>query len=168
MRILSDRENVKKGVDKMTETTKNFLKLSNSLYKLCSRKEMIQRQCTNIGRMECELLNYLNNVSEPVCMNDLSREMKVSHSRITRIIDTLVKKKLVKRFPSKLDRRSWLAEIADKGRQASDMTIKNFIQIQEDLIESLPKDKVQEIFKNIQLYFETYNNVLDAREKEEK
>ncbi|MBN2460179.1 MAG: MarR family transcriptional regulator [Candidatus Cloacimonetes bacterium] len=140
-----------------------YAELSRAVYQLCSKKEMIRRKCLNLGRMECDLLNFLNNINKPVCMNDLSVELKVSHSRITRIIDTLVKKKLVKRFPSKRDRRSWLAEITDKGRKANQQTILDFMNIQEDLINKLPQDKVAEIYEHILLYLNAYHEALDEK-----
>ena len=149
----------------MEEMVKKFLHLSDALYNTCLKKEMIQRQCTNIGRMECELLNYLNKVGQPVCMNDLAKELKVSHSRITRIIDTLVKKKLVKRFPSKQDRRSWLAEITEKGKQDNQQTILDFISIQNKIIQKLPQDKIEEIYDNLELYLKVFNEVLNERER---
>ncbi len=148
----------------MEKKTENYVNLSNDLYKLCSRKEMIQRQCSKIGRMECNLLHYLDKINKAVCMNDLSKEMKVSHSRITRIIDTLVKKKLVKRFPSKRDRRSWLAEISTRGKELSHKTFKDFVEIQEALIKKLPETKVVEIYDNIREYLKYYNLVLDEKE----
>lgn len=138
--------------------------LSKDLYKLCSKKEMIRRKCLNLGKMECDLLNFLNTLDEPVCMNDLSVEMKVSHSRITRIIDALVRKKLVKRYPSKRDRRSWLAVITDKGKKTNKETILDFMNIQKDLISRLPEGKEEEIFENIKLYLEAYHAVLEEKE----
>jgi len=150
----------------MEKMVDKYASLSKQLYSLCSKKEMIRRKCLNLGRMECDLLNYLNTIEEPVCMNDLSVEMKVSHSRITRIIDTLVRKKLVRRFPSKKDRRSWLAEITDKGQKANKQTILDFMNVQEDLINRLPEDKIEEIFVNIQLYLEAYTQALLEKEEE--
>ena len=140
----------------MKTLVEKYADLSKALYGLCSKKEMIRRKCLNLGRMECDLLNFLNNVDKAVCMNDLSVELKVSHSRITRIIDTLVKKKLVRRFPSKRDRRSWLAEITEKGKKANQQTILDFMNIQEDLINTLPQDKVEQIYQDILLYLEAY------------
>ncbi|MBN1327405.1 MAG: MarR family transcriptional regulator [Candidatus Cloacimonetes bacterium] len=148
----------------MKSNVDKFAQLSRALYGLCSKKEMIRRKCLNLGRMECDLLNYLNNIDSPVCMNDLSVELKVSHSRITRIIDTLVKKKLVRRFPSKRDRRSWLAEITDKGKKANQQTILDFMNIQEDLINRLPADKVNEIYECILIYLQAYHNALEEKE----
>ena len=141
-----------------------FADLSKELYRLCSKKEMIRRKCLNLGRMECDLLNFLNTVDHSVCMNDLSVEMKVSHSRITRIIDTLVRKKLVKRYPSKRDRRSWLAAVTEKGKKVNKQTILDFMNIQKDLISRLPEDKVKEILANIKLYLEAYHAALAEKE----
>ena len=144
----------------MENKVDKFLSLSRVLYSLCLKKEMIQRQCSNLGRTECELLNFLDEQEDPICMNDLAVEMKVSHSRITRIIDTLVRKNLVKRFPSKRDRRSWLARITDNGKNASKRTLEDFIAVQERLIEKLPKDKIDEIYNNVDLYLSVFLDVL--------
>jgi len=65
--------------------------------------------------MECMLLNYLNKIDAPANMNELAKVLNVSHSRVTRIMDNLVNKKLVNRQPSDDDRRCWFAIITDKG-----------------------------------------------------
>ncbi len=148
----------------MEKIVDKYAALSKDVYNLCSKKEMIRRKCLNLGRMECDLLNFLNNVEKPVCMNDLSVELKVSHSRITRIIDTLVKKKLVRRFPSKKDRRSWLAEITDKGIKANQQTILDFMNIQEDLINRLPQDQIEDIYEHIKLYMAAYQAALVGKD----
>lgn len=141
-----------------------YADLSKELYSLCAKKEMIRRKCLNLGRMECDLLNFLSTVDDPICMNDLSEEMKVSHSRITRIIDTLVRKKLVRRFPSKRDRRSWLAEITEKGRKANTQTMFDFMNLQKDLISRLSEEKAEEIYANILEYITSYKAALAAKE----
>ncbi len=150
----------------MDKLVNKYSELSKQIYKLCSKKEMIRRKCLNLGRMECDLLNYLTTVKKPVCMNDLSVEMKVSHSRITRIIDTLVKKKLVKRFPSKRDRRSWLAEVTEKGRKTNKQTLLDFMNLQEDLISKLKKDNPETIYKCVKLYTDSYLEALAEKEAE--
>lgn len=149
----------------MKNLVDKYSDLSKELYLLCSKKEMIRRKCVNLGRMECDLLNYLNSVNKPICMNDLSVEMKVSHSRITRIVDTLEKKKLVKRFSSKIDRRSWLTEITKKGKEISKKTILDFMNLQEDLLSRLPKDRIETIYQNINLYLTAYRAALKKKEE---
>jgi DNA-binding MarR family transcriptional regulator len=145
----------------MENKIEKFTQLSNALHALCSRKQMMQRQCIGLGRMECQLLTYLNGLEEPVCMNDLSGVLKVSHSRITRIIDTLVKKKLVRRFPSKKDRRSWLAEITEVGKKAHEQTVEDFRKIQEDLIKILPESETEKMIDYVNQYLAAFNEVLD-------
>jgi len=148
----------------MKDTVQKYAALSGMLYKLCSKKERIRRQCLSLGRMECDLLDYLNQIGEPTCMNVLAEELKVSHSRITRIVDTLVKKKLVKRYPSEKDRRSWLGEVTAKGKVTNENTIIDFLNLQEDLINRLPKDKVEDIYESIKLYVDAYHEALDEKE----
>jgi DNA-binding MarR family transcriptional regulator len=148
----------------MKDAVLKYEKLSGMLYKLCSKKERIRRQCLSLGRMECDLLNYLNQINKPTCMNVLAEELKVSHSRITRIVDTLVKKELVKRYPSEKDRRSWLGEVTTKGKVTNENTITDFLNLQEDLINRLPKDKIEEIYENIKLYVDAYHNALEKKE----
>ncbi len=152
---------MEKKIDKYSE-------LSRELYRLCSRKELIKRQCLNLGRMECQLLHYISDVGEPIRMNELSAALGVSHSRITRIIDTLVRKKYVKRDPSKKDRRSWLAKITEQGQELVDNTTEDFRKIQNQLIKELPKSKVDEIYDNLLLYMKMYNKILDEYKEENK
>jgi DNA-binding MarR family transcriptional regulator len=147
----------------MENTLEKFTQLSNDLYTLCSRKHMMQRQCIGLGRMECQLLTHLNNLEDPVCMNDLAGVLRVSHSRITRIIDTLVKKKLVRRFPSKKDRRSWLAEITEVGKKAHEQTVDDFRKIQEELLRLLPENELDVIVDSLSKYLAAFNDVLDRR-----
>jgi len=148
----------------MKDTVQKYAALSGMIYKLCSKKERIRRRCLSLGRMECDLLNYLNQINEPTCMNVLAEELKVSHSRITRIVDTLVEKELVKRYPSKKDRRSWLGEVTAKGKVTNENTIVDFMNLQEDLITRLPNDKIEEIYENIKLYIDAYHEALDEKE----
>jgi DNA-binding MarR family transcriptional regulator len=150
----------------MEKKINKYSELSKELYRLCSRKELIQRQCFNLGRMECQLLHYISDMGEPICMNELSAALGVSHSRITRIIDTLVRKKYVKRYPSKKDRRSWLAKITDQGQELVDNTTKDFRKIQKLLIQDLPEGKVDEIYDNLLLYMKKYNKILDEHKEE--
>ena len=120
----------------MENAQEKFAALNKEIYKLCSKNSLIHKKCIKLGRMECELLNFLSSIDVPVSMNEMARVLKVSHSRVTRIIDNLVKKKLVKRFPSKKDRRSWLCEITPLGLEANQDALNEFIEIQNRLIEN--------------------------------
>ena len=68
-----------------------------------------------ISTKEMEALRLLFKMKEPSTVGGLTGPLKVSHSRITRIMDTLVRMKYSTRTPSKNDRRSWMAQITKKG-----------------------------------------------------
>ncbi|MCF7912779.1 MAG: MarR family transcriptional regulator [Candidatus Cloacimonetes bacterium] len=141
-----------------------FTKLSKELNTLCVKRESMTRKQLSLGRIECDLLQYLHDLNTAICMNDIAEKLNVSHSRITRLIDTLVEKGLVQRFPSRRDRRSWLAKITDKGKRTAGESVNDLVSIQKKLIEKFPSENMEEIFNHVMIYLTTYNEVL--REKE--
>lgn len=150
----------------MKTIAERFAELSGQIYNLCSQKELVRRKCLNLGRMECRLLNFLYNSKDPICMNDLAVQMQVSHSRITRLIDALVTKGFVERFPSKIDRRSWLAHITKKGKEINERTNHEFLELQKELINNLPKEDVKSILNYLNDYVEAYTIALEKKENE--
>ncbi|MDP8211330.1 MAG: MarR family transcriptional regulator [Candidatus Stygibacter australis] len=148
----------------MEKNLVKFAKLSKELNTLCQKREIMTRKQLNLGRIECDLLQYLHDLNTAICMNDIAEKLNVSHSRITRLIDTLVEKGLVERFASRRDRRSWLAKITAKGRKIASESIQDLMIIQEKLIEMFPTENIDEIFNHVMIYLTTYNELL--REKE--
>jgi len=142
-----------------------FANISTDLYQLCSQKELTRRKCLSMGKMECNLLYHLSSVEEPQCMNDLSVALGVSHSRITRIVDNLVYKKYVHRFPSTRDRRSWLAELTPEGETANEESVNEFLGIQLDILEELPEDKIETILESVSLYIDSYKKALKKKKE---
>lgn len=148
---------------------KKFVKelgeISSELYNLCSKKELTRRKCLNLGKMECDLLFFLAGIGKPQCMNDLAVNLGVSHSRITRIVDNLVYKKYVRRFPSEKDRRSWLTELTKEGAAANQRSIDEFLGIQMSILDELPEEKIATIIESVNIYIDSYKKAL--RKKEE-
>lgn len=152
----------------MAKQLSQFTRLSKELNSLCVKKESLTRKYLNLGRIESDLLQYLNNLNTAICMNDIAEKLNVSHSRITRLIDTLVEKGLVERFPSRRDRRSWLAKITRKGKATANDNIHDLEQIQEKIIERFPAENVEEIFHHVMIYLKIYNEVLKEKELKKK
>jgi DNA-binding MarR family transcriptional regulator len=112
--------------------------------------------------MECQLLNHLFVVKEPVNMNELAKVLNVSHSRITRIMDNLVSKKLVLRKPSEKDRRCWFAIITDKGKKLAENSRQTVVDHQKKIIAQIPEKNVEDVYKALKIYVEKYEEVLKA------
>ncbi len=151
----------------MKNIKEKYADLSSKIYKMCNRKQLIRRRCLNLGKMECKMLDFLHSVDKPICMNELSKEMEVSNSRITRIIDALVAKEYVYRFPSKEDRRSWLVNITDSGREMHEIVSKDFLDLQAKLIASLPEHKIESILEDLNIYVNAYLKAINERDNEQ-
>lgn len=149
----------------MPKQLSKFTRLSKELNTLCLRKESISRKKLSLGRIECDLLQYLNDLSTAVCMNDIAEKLNVSHSRITRLIDTLEEKGLVERTPSKHDRRSWLAKITKKGRNVANVTVNELKKMQKTLLERFSEEEVEEMYDHVLLYLRMYNELLGKKTK---
>ena len=139
----------------MENMVEKFIELMDCLSKY---REMYLKKCSNIGRMECALLSYLAGTKKAEYMNTFSEQLNVSHSRITRIVDNLVKKKLVKRFPDPSDRRRWCAEITTTGVEVTAISSDKEIELQNKILNKIPKKKLIAIEKNIRNYCEIFLN----------
>ncbi len=148
----------------MQDWTQLYLELGQKLNQVCTHQDILQRNCISLGRMECKLLSHLACLKEAVCMNDLSLELNVSHSRITRIVDNLVKKEYVRRFPSEVDRRRWYCEVTPDGKKMSRQSLKENLCMHNRIVEKLPIDQLDQIHKSIKLYIDALEKIIDEKE----
>lgn len=146
----------------MKVTAENFHNLITRLQVVLSEIDYAQKACLQAGKMECQLLNHLFMVKTPVNMNELAKVLSVSHSRITRIMDNLVSKKLVTRKPSEKDRRCWFAIITDKGKKLAENSQQTVVDQQKKIMAQIPEKDLEGIFKALKLYVENYEEVLKA------
>lgn len=146
----------------MKVTAENFHGLITRLQVVLSEIDYAQKACLQAGKMECQLLNHLFVVKAPVNMNELAKVLNVSHSRITRIMDNLVSKKLVMRKPSEKDRRCWFAIITDKGKKLAENSQQTIVDQQKKILAKLPEKDVENTFKTLKTYVEKYEEVLKA------
>ncbi|MCB5261743.1 MAG: MarR family transcriptional regulator [Candidatus Cloacimonetes bacterium] len=144
----------------MKNYAEKFNELITRLQVVLSDIDYAQKACLQAGRMECLLLNHLYETKVPANMNELAKVLNVSHSRVTRIMDNLVNKKLVTRKPSEEDRRCWFAIITEKGKKLAENSQKSILDQQEMLLDKIPQKEVDEIYKAIKKYVERYEEVL--------
>jgi len=146
----------------MKVNAEHFHGLITRLQVVLSEIDYAQKACLQAGKMECQLLNHLFAVKEPVNMNELAKVLNVSHSRITRIMDNLVSKKLVMRKPSEKDRRCWFAIITEKGKKLAENSRQTVVDHQKKIITQIPEKDVDEVYKALKTYVEKYEEVLKA------
>jgi len=90
----------------------------------------------------------------------LAKELNVSHSRITRIMDNLVAKQLVIREPSEEDRRCWFAMITEKGKKLAANSLQTVLDQQAKILKKIPAKDVESVYKALQLYVDKYEEIL--------
>jgi DNA-binding MarR family transcriptional regulator len=144
----------------MANYPEKFHDLITRLQVVLSDIDYVQKACLQAGKMECMLLNHLYATKTPANMNELARVLNVSHSRVTRIMDNLVNKKLVTRKPSEDDRRCWFAIITEKGMKLAENSQKTVLDQQVSLIDKIPQKDVADIYKAFKTYVEKYEEVL--------
>ncbi|MCD4829909.1 MAG: MarR family transcriptional regulator [Candidatus Cloacimonetes bacterium] len=147
---------------KSVERLSGLYREMQGLFNECDLK---QRGCVNIGRMECSLLQYLYKGDKPTCMNDLSIHLCVSHSRITRIVDNLVKKELVQRYPSEKDRRRWYSEITEKGKLVARQSEVDRVNLLERIFDGVPNEKRNELTSYLDAFVQAFRNAITEKEK---
>ena len=138
----------------------HFHGLITRLQVVLSEIDYAQKACLQAGKMECQLLNHLYVVKEPINMNELAKVLNVSHSRITRIKDNLVSKKHVMRKPSEKDRRCWFAIITDKGKKLAENSRQTVVDHQKKIISQIPENEIEAVYKSLKSYVEKYEKVL--------
>lgn len=144
----------------MTDFSTKFHDLITRLQVVLSEIDYAQKACLQAGRMECMLLNYLYQTKAPANMNELAKVLNVSHSRVTRIMDNLVSKKLVQRQPSEDDRRCWYAIISDKGKKLAENSLQTVVDQQVRILKKMPDKEIEPLYKSFKLYVEKYEEIL--------
>ena len=144
----------------MTNHAQKLQELITRLQVVLSEIDYTQKACLQAGRMECMLLNHLFQTKTPANMNELARVLNVSHSRVTRIMDNLVNKKLVTRRPSEEDRRCWFALITEKGSKLAENSQRTVLDQQASIVSKIPKKDLDEVVKAIKTYVEKYEEIL--------
>ncbi len=137
-----------------------FKRLNHKMNSLCVQKDVIHHSCTNLGRMECTVLQFLVDFDSKMTMKELAILLRVSNSRITRIVDNLVKKGYIERFPSHADRRVWYAELTDDGREMANLSVNEIKGIIKKVVDKIPKDEIDDVISHVELFIDLYKNAL--------
>ncbi|PKN75702.1 MAG: MarR family transcriptional regulator [Candidatus Cloacimonetes bacterium HGW-Cloacimonetes-2] len=144
----------------MANYPEKFHELITRLQVVLSDIDYSQKACLQAGKMECHLLNYLFQIKTPANMNELAKVLNVSHSRVTRIMDNLVSKKLVTRKPSEEDRRCWFAIITEKGKKLAENSQQTIVDHQKKIIKRIPEKNLDDIYKAFKTYVDKYEEIL--------
>lgn len=98
----------------------------------------------NLTGPQFNVLEVLYNAGS-MSLKKISERLAVSGANVTCVVDNLEKDGLVKRLPSKEDRRVIYAEISPKGKQKIEKVFPNHIQHVSGIVESLTDAEQKEL-----------------------
>lgn len=120
------------------------------------------REEFSITLPQFDVLAELQHVGTPLTMTALSKQLMVSNGNVTGVIDRLVRDGLVKRAPSRSDRRVQMISLTDAGRQTfKEMALKHEQWIS-DLFDFLPMKDMYALIETLSRAHEALKKLQEA------
>lgn len=107
---------------------------------------------------------------EGISQKELSIRMAKDQTNITRLLDQLEKKKLVRRGPNKEDRRSFLAYLTESGKEMNEKIMLIESEIMEIVFKGLSEERItlwKEVIEEIAGNINAHNKVSSNNEMEQ-
>ncbi len=149
----------------MKYSVEEFIALTNRMQKILYERDSLHKSSMNIGKMECNMLQYLFTQNKPVSMNQLAKALNVSHSRVTRIMDNLVLKGFALRKHSEEDRRRWYAVVTEGGQSLATECTKKIFAHQRKIYDQLEAKDRDEIYSSLNKFIKTYEVIISDHKK---
>lgn len=105
-------------------------------YQFRDRNQIV---CCGVSVSQCYVLETIQN-SGPMTMNHLARRMQLSVSTVTRVVEQLVKKRLVLREKDPQDRRFHSIRLTEKGRNMYRRSWQNVIESERIILRHFPAE----------------------------
>lgn len=147
----------------------DFIKLTQQLHGLFHDRDNSYTLCTVVGDVECDFLRFIFNEGRPMRMSEISSKYQISSTKVTRIIDKLVRKKFIHRYPSNIDRRCWYARITVEGKRMAENTNYKLNEFQKTVLDKIPDDKIDSIYDSLEVFTNAYSaTISEAHESPSK
>lgn len=93
---------------------------------------------------EATVLMYLKR-SQEVYQEDIVKELQIDKSAVTRLLQNMESKGLIKRVPLASDKRFYLIEMSNKGNEKQSLVDQTFEQKDIDLVKGLSEEELLEL-----------------------
>jgi len=118
------------------------------LFSNCQEKEarFVARYSITVVEFRC--MRIINQYPQ-LTVNHLASEMALTSSRITRIIDGLVSKKIVSREIGKTDRRYFELRLTAKGKKMIQQLNQEYTEMHEEILSNIPEKYQESMYQGI-------------------
>lgn len=139
----------------------DFFSLTNDISNIMYNFDFMNKKCTQLGRVECNLLFYMLKADKQVNMKELADFLNVTHSRITHLMDSLIKKGFIDRIASSEDRRMYYALITEEGRDIVNKHIKESVKMYNTILAQISDDNLTGIYDALNTWKEFLQELLN-------
>ena len=128
------------------DLSKEMADLLHDLISCCRYKDNHHASKFKVSTSECRTLRVFE-TNEELTMKELASEMDLAMSRMTRIVDGLVKKSLVERGSDPKDRRVCLVHLTAKGKRLVNEMQKSYLEMNQRVLENVSPNARPEVLK---------------------
>ncbi len=118
------------------KTAERLANLTFNLLARCQEKEAWLAEKHGLFQAEFKCLRLFGS-NESLNNTQISKRMKLSPSRLTRIIDTLVQKGYMKREIEQFDRRNMRVFLSRRGKILTNKLNKAFVEIHSEILQDI-------------------------------
>jgi DNA-binding MarR family transcriptional regulator len=131
------------------ELAEQMADLTYELLENCQIKIERTARELNLTVAEFKLLRCLGDY-EKVSAGELARRMGLSSSRLTRIIEGLIRKKIAKKTVGGRDRRVAEIQLTPEGTQTRNQLKLMYVTVHQEIIDLLPSDTGESVIQAMQ------------------
>lgn len=118
-------------------------KISNQLKRKMD-KEMNDNY--NLTKTQSLVLSYINS-NKDIYQKDIEKRFSIRRSTATEILNLMEKRNLIKRIPSKLDKRINIIEITEEGKKLEKVGKEKIKELEKQMTKSLTREEKKELIK---------------------
>jgi len=139
-------------VMKMIPTQQN-VKVRETLHLLVRRFGLLQKegaQCCGISVIHSHILYELSKHPN-ISLNDLSQNLAVDTSTLSRQVQQLVEQNMINRHPDPNDRRFVVLALTSEGQKVSKEIAEQMEQYVSSVLQFIPKEKQDQVLESLDL-----------------
>jgi DNA-binding MarR family transcriptional regulator len=135
-----------------------FSSLMSGLIRKLNLLNKDQKVCYGLTLPQCGAIETLDRMGmQP--MNELSRQMGVTVSTMTRIVDILVRDGFLLRQENPEDRRKVCIDLTESGRVMAGKLQKCATEYSAAIFNRIPEEKREEVFESLELVIEAIESI---------
>ncbi len=135
-----------------------FSSLMENLYQSLNLLNRDEKLCYGLTMSQCHVLETLARNGK-ITMGKLSREQGLSVSTVTRILDVLVRDRIVTRKENPSDRRQVYVELTPKGRELASKLKECCQGYSKKILNNISSGKRNEVLKSLETLVDTIKSL---------